>query len=69
MTRRELTKFLTLGSALLAGANVLIAIRGMFARPGVLQEKRIASMSDLPAGGSLLFRYPTEEEVGPSPET
>jgi arsenite oxidase small subunit len=62
VTRRELTKFLTLGSALLAGANVAIAIAGMGAAPDILKPKRIDGAETLPAGGSLLFRYPTEED-------
>lgn len=62
VTRRELTKFLTLGSALLAGANCVIAAVGMAGKAGTLEEKRIAAVSEVPPGGSLLFRYPTEED-------
>jgi arsenite oxidase small subunit len=62
VTRRELTKFLTLGSALLVGANAVMAFQGLTGRPGEWQEVRIASLSDVPPGGSLLFRYPTDED-------
>jgi Rieske Fe-S protein len=62
--RRELAKFLTLGSALLAGAGVLIAVVGRwFHRPeGRGPRVRIAGLPEVPAGGSLLFRYPTDED-------
>lgn len=62
VTRRELAKFLTLGSALLVGANAAIAVTG---RPGAgraHEAKRIASISDLAPGESLLFRYPGEDD-------
>ena len=62
VTRRELTKFLTLGSALLAGANVALAIAGVAARPVNLEPVRIAGVDEVPPGGSLLFRYPTGED-------
>jgi Rieske Fe-S protein len=61
VTRRELTKFLTLGSALLVGANVVIAALGQVpekAFPAV----RIGAAADVPPGGSLLLRYPTDED-------
>ncbi|HVY45995.1 MAG TPA: Rieske 2Fe-2S domain-containing protein [Minicystis sp.] len=63
VTRRELAKFLTLGSALLAGASGAIAIAG--ARVKKLVEgprQRIAASADVPAGGSMLFHYPTPED-------
>jgi arsenite oxidase small subunit len=62
VTRRELTKFLTLGSALLAGANCAMAVAGMTLKPGTLEARRIASAAEVPPGGSLLFRYPTDED-------
>lgn len=62
VTRRELTKFLTLGSALLVGANGLIAGIGLTSKPGNLQEVRIGRADEVPPGGSLLFRFPTEED-------
>ena len=62
VTRRELTKFLTLGSALLAGANIALAVVGMNAKPGSLKEKRVGAAADVPPGGSLLFTYPTDED-------
>jgi nitrite reductase/ring-hydroxylating ferredoxin subunit len=44
VSRREMVKFLSLGSLLIAGANL------------------IAAAHDIPATGSLLFRYPTAED-------
>ena len=62
ITRRELTKFLTLGSGLLAGANVVMAVLGATQRSQATPEARVAVASAIPAGGSLLFRYPTEAD-------
>jgi arsenite oxidase small subunit len=62
VTRREMTKFLTLGSGLLGASNCVMALLGLRAKPGSLQPARIAAASEIPPGGSLLFRYPTEED-------
>lgn len=62
MTRRELAKFLTLGSGLLAGVNVLIAFIGLNRRMPTAPIQRIASADEVPRGGSLLFRYPTDDD-------
>jgi arsenite oxidase small subunit len=62
VTRRELTKFLTLGSCLLAGANAVLALVGHLRRPARYPAARIAAASEVPPGGSLLFRYPTEAD-------
>jgi Rieske Fe-S protein len=62
MTRRELAKFLTLGSGLLASVNLLIAFIGLNARIPTTPIQRIAGHQDVPPGGSLLFRYPTEAD-------
>jgi arsenite oxidase small subunit len=66
VTRRELVKFLTLGSGLLAGASGAILIwdrrRGEegFYRRGL--EVRVGSAEEPAPGGSRLFRYPTSED-------
>jgi Rieske Fe-S protein len=64
ITRRELAKFLTLGSALLAGVSATIAAVGRWVRRPVHDGPRvaIARASAVPADGSLLFRYPTDED-------
>ena len=62
MTRRELTKFLTLGSGLLAGVNVLVAFIGLNRRLPAAPVRRIAAANEVEPGGSLLFRYPTDDD-------
>ena len=62
MTRRELAKFLTLGSGLLAGVNVLIAFIGLTRRAAGAAGAADRRRRRLPPGGSLLFRYPTEDD-------
>ena len=57
MTRRELAKFLTLGSGLLAGTNLLVALIGLSQQPPTPLERRIAAADDALPGTSLLFRY------------
>lgn len=62
VTRRELAKFLTLGSALLAGASAAIAIAGRLWKPEKRRRLRIGTVSAVPPGGSMLFRFPTGED-------
>jgi Rieske Fe-S protein len=62
MTRRELAKFLTLGSGLLAGVNGLIALIGLTGAPPAPPTRRIAGVDEVAPGGSLLFRYPTADD-------
>jgi len=63
VTRRELAKFLTLGSALLATASGVIAAIGRWGhRGGQTPSVPIANASSLAASGSALFRYPTSED-------
>lgn len=59
VTRRDLAKFLTLGSALIAGANIAVALSVKRERKVAHPEMRIASASALAAGSAVLFRYPT----------
>jgi nitrite reductase/ring-hydroxylating ferredoxin subunit len=62
VTRRDLAKFLTLGSALLVGANAAVAISGLTRTVRAFTPQRIAATNALGPGESLLFRYPTEED-------
>src|SRR5215469_7841099 len=62
VTRREFAKFLTLGSALLAAANVVIAFVGLRPKKEQARAIMIAQASSIPLGGSSLFRYPTEQD-------
>ncbi len=61
VTRRELAKFLTLGSALLVGATGAVSL---LLRPSrqAGPELRIASASSIAPGGTVLFRYPTDAD-------
>jgi Rieske Fe-S protein len=62
VTRREMVKFLSLGSLLIAGANFIAASVPHLQRPGQLPRLKIASAEKIPAGGSKLFRYPTDRD-------
>jgi Rieske Fe-S protein len=62
ITRRELAKFLTLGSGLLVGASALVAIVGRFRPAEPTPRMRIDGAAALDRGASLLFRYPTDED-------
>jgi arsenite oxidase small subunit len=62
MTRRELAKFLTLGSGLLASVNVLLAFIGLRGRTQAPPVRRIADAASLEPGSSLLFHYPTDDD-------
>ena len=62
ITRREFAKFLTLGSALLAGANALLAYIGLRSGKKALQPLLIGLVSEISESGSLLFRYPTDQD-------
>jgi arsenite oxidase small subunit len=62
MTRRELAKFLTLGSSLLVGVNLLIAFIGLTGATPAAPARRVAGTDEIEPGGSLLFRYPTPDD-------
>src|SRR5262249_574078 len=62
VSRRELATFLTLGSALLVGANTVIALIGRLRPRPKPPEAKIDGGSALAADASLLFRYPTDED-------
>ena len=62
MTRRELVRFLTLGSGLLASTNVLIAYIGLTRSIPERPPVRIAGAGELEPGASLLFKYPTADD-------
>jgi Rieske Fe-S protein len=62
VTRREFAKFLTLGSALLAAANTVIALVGLKPRKQMAPAKLITRASSVPPGGSTLFRFPTDQD-------
>jgi nitrite reductase/ring-hydroxylating ferredoxin subunit len=63
ISRRELAKFLTLGSAVLAAASAAVAWMGRrVSGRRDAGEARIASASALAPGSALLFRYPTDDD-------
>lgn len=62
VSRREMVKFLTLGSGLLAAANWVTAGASRLLHRGVKGERFIGSASALDRDGSILFRYPTDED-------
>jgi len=62
VTRRDLARFLAIGSALLAGANAAVAVVGRTRQKRVFSPKRIAAIDALSPGEALLFRYPTDDD-------
>ena len=62
ITRRELAKFLTLGSALLAFANGIIALVARRPKRQDFAERVIGRASALAVGQSQQFRYPTDAD-------
>lgn len=62
VTRRELAKFLTLGSALLALANGVIALVARRPKRQDFPERTIGRASALAVGESQQFRYPTDAD-------
>lgn len=62
VSRREMVKYLTLGSFLLVLGNWIAAIAGRFRGTRTATEQRIGSASALAQNGSLLFRYPTDQD-------
>ncbi len=62
VSRREMVKFLTLGSAVLTTATwVTVAASGAM-HSGTKGERYIGTASMLEKEGSLLFRYPTDQD-------
>lgn len=62
VSRREMVKFLTLGSLTIAGANAVVAGVPYFTKTQPMPRAKIALVSAVPVGGSLLFSYPTEKD-------
>lgn len=62
VSRREMVKFLTLGSLLLTGANWITAVAGHLQKGGSYPERMVGSASELDRQRWLLFRYPTEKD-------
>jgi arsenite oxidase small subunit len=62
VTRREMVKFLALGSLTIAGANAVVAGIPHLVKAAQMPRTRVALASSIPVGGSQLFSYPTEED-------
>ena len=62
VTRREMVKFLTLGSLVLAAANWVVAVAGRMFKRESYAGQVIGSAAELEQKGSLLFRYPTDKD-------
>lgn len=62
VTRREMVKFLSLGSFLIAGANLIAAVVSRLRHREAFPRMRVGSPHEIAPGESLLFRYPTAED-------
>lgn len=62
VTRREMVKFLALGSLTIAGANAVVAALPHVIQASEMPRRRIALASSIAVGASQLFSYPTEED-------
>ncbi len=62
VTRREMVKFLALGSLTIAGANFVVAGIPRIVKASQMPRIRIGLASSIPAGGSKLFSYPTPDD-------
>ena len=62
VSRREMVKFLTLGSVLLATANWFTALAGRLLRTNKTPEKLVGSVAAVDMQRSILFRYPTDKD-------
>ncbi len=61
--RREFTKFLVLTSGAFVVGQLWIAGKAIEAREGsAVPSQKIADLADIPVGGSLIFRYPVQDE-------
>ena len=60
VSRRQLAKFLTLGSLGMFAGNVWILIRSWLRKPQVYQAAVVATAGEIPVGGVKLFQYPKQ---------
>jgi arsenite oxidase small subunit len=62
VSRREMVKFLTLGSLFLAVANWVTAMGSKILRRGSKDRQLLGLSGDLKVNSSALFRYPTAKD-------
>src|SRR3954462_15591349 len=62
VARREFTKFLVLTSGAFVAGQCWIGLMSLLRRDKPLPEGRIAAERDVPRGGVVEFRYPTDDD-------
>jgi nitrite reductase/ring-hydroxylating ferredoxin subunit len=62
LARREFTKFLVLTSGAFVAGQCWIGLMSLLRDKRPLPEKRLAAADDVPAGGVVEFRYPTDDD-------
>jgi nitrite reductase/ring-hydroxylating ferredoxin subunit len=62
VNRRQLAKFLTLGSLGMFAGNLWILVRSWFRQPPAYQRSSVARIGEIPVGGVKLFEYPKPGE-------
>ena len=62
VNRRQLAKFLTLGSLEMFAGNLWILVRSWFRKALAYQHSLVAGVGDIPVGGVKLFQYPKAGE-------
>jgi Rieske Fe-S protein len=62
VTRRQLTKFLTLTSLAMFAGNLWIALRAWLYRVPAYPRAAVAGADEVPVGGVKMFTYPSPED-------
>jgi Rieske Fe-S protein len=62
VSRRQLTKFLTLGSLGMFAGNLWILVKSWLRKAQTFQRSVIARVGEIPVGGVKLFQYPKSGE-------
>jgi len=62
VTRRQLTKFLTLTSFAMLAGNLWILLRAWFYRAPVYLARVVARAGEIPVGGVKIFQYPGPQD-------
>src|SRR4051794_36627389 len=62
VSRRQLAKFLTLGSIGMFAGNLWILGKSWFRKAQVYHRSRVARAGEIPVGGVKLFQYPSAGE-------
>jgi len=62
VTRREFARYLALGTGILAGANVGIALWTQLRNINTGTPRPIVALADVPIGETYLFKYPSDDD-------